>query len=342
MGLLSFHNSKLLSDAEISAFCQQIGMVVKAGLPIHYGISILRDQAIDEQTHNIFVEIYTPMEKGASLYSAIVDTGYFPPYMVQMIHLGEETGRLEEVLDSLSAYYEREKEIRAAIRHTLAYPLVMTFLMILVLSIVLTQIVPVFSQIYTKVIGELSGTALFLMNISNLLNKYSLLFVIFLVAFIVISLILYKTAFGKALFQGKGLSMSIATSRFANCMHLALASGLDVDRSLELAERLVENPFMLDKIQKCQMHIQHGESFISALTHSGIFSKIYSGLLIIGAKTGSMVDVMKKISSAYEEETDRKMRRILIVLEPALIIILSIFIGLILFAFIIPILNIII
>ena len=339
MGSFTFHKHKLLSDAEISALCQQLCMVVKAGLPIHYGISILRDQAVDEKTHKIYSQIYTPMENGASLYATISDMNCFPTYMVEMIHLGEETGRIEDVLESLTSYYERENEIRTNIRHALVYPMVMTYFMIIVLSIVLSQIVPVFSNLYTKLIGELSGLGLLLMQISNLLNKYSLVFTLILILLILVGIVIYRTAFGKTLFQGYGLSMTIARSRFANCMHLALASGLDTEQSLDLAKRLVDNPYMLDKIEKCELHIHHGETFVTALLHSGIFSKIYSGLLLIGAKTGSMVDVMKRISEAYEEETDRKLRRSVLILEPTLIIILSTFIGLILFTFVIPLLK---
>ena len=339
MGSVTFQKHKLLSDAKLSALCQQLCMVVKAGLPIHYGISILRDQAVDEKTHNLYSQIYIPMENGASLYAAISNMHCFPTYMVEMIHLGEETGRLEDVLESLVAYYNREHEIRANIRHALVYPLIMTYCMIIVLAIIVSQIVPVFSNLYTKLIGELSGSALFLMKISNLLNKYYTVFTVLLLLLMALGVFVYRTTLGQSLFQGKTISMSIARSRFANCMHLALASGLDTEHSLELAKRLVDNPYMLDKIEKCELHIRHGETFVSALLHSGLFSKIYSGLLLLGAKTGSMVDVMKQISQAYEEETDRRLHQSILILEPTLIIILSAFIGLILFTFVMPLLK---
>lgn len=335
------YKKKILSDADIATFCQQVGMVVKAGLPIHYGISLLHEEAPTEHMQAIIDEIYIPMKQGGSLYSAIANVGIFPEYMVEMIHLGEETGRLEEVLDSLSSYYEREAEIRSSIRHSLLYPIIMTFLMILVLSIILTQVVPVFSQIYEELIGELSGAALLLMNISKTLDKHALLFSVLLISATIFTAFFYHSSIGKSLFHGKGLSMSLARSRFANCMHLALASGLEAERGLDLAERLVDNPYMLEKINRCKLHIHHGENFISAVIHAGIFSKVYSGLLIIGSKTGSMVEVMARIGNSYEEETDRKIHRLLTILEPTLIIILTIFIGLILFAFIFPILNII-
>ena len=332
---------KLLSENEISTFCQQVGMIVKAGLPTYYGIMILRDEANDEYTKNFLNDIYVPMEKGVTLGNAIADTGMFPEYMVDMVRLGEETGRLEEVLDSLATYYEREADIKASIRHAVTYPLIMTVMMLVVIVVIITQVVPVFSQIYEQLGSGLTGTALLLMNISNVLNNYMLYFVLGIVIIAIAAFIFSRTSFGKIMFQGRSLSMTIAASRFANCMYLALASGLDTDRSLEMAEKLIDNPYMLERINKCKEHIKHGESFIKALLLSGIFSKVYSSLMTIGYKTGSMDDVMHKISIAYEEESDDKLRHFVSVLEPTLIIILSFFIGLILISFLLPLLGII-
>lgn len=333
-------NKKTLSESEISAFCQQVGMVVKAGLPTYYGISILRDEASDEFTRAFLNQIYEPMEKGVTLGAALAETDAFPEYMVDMIRLGEETGRLEEVLDSLSVYYERESDIKAGIRHAVTYPLIMTIMMLVVIVVIITQVVPVFSQIYEQLGSGLTGTALMLMNISNALNKYMLVFIAAVVVIAIAGFVLFKTPTGKVLFQGRGLSMSIASSRFANCMYLALSSGLDTDRSLEMAEKLIDNPYMLEKIKQCKKHIANGEPFIKALLLSGIFSKVYSSMMTIGFKTGSMDDIMHKISVAYEEETDERLRHFISILEPTLIVILSFFIGLILISFLLPLLGI--
>lgn len=331
---------KTLSESEISAFCQQVGMVVKAGLPTYYGISILRDEATDDFTREFLDKIYEPMEKGVTLGEALGNTHAFPEYMVDMIRLGETTGRLEEVLDSLSTYYEREADIKAGIRHAVTYPLIMTVMMLVVIVVIITQVVPVFSQIYEQLGSGLTGSALMLMNVSNFLNRYMLGFVIAVVAVALAGFAFFRTPYGKILFQGRGLSMSIAASRFANCMYLALSSGLDTDRSLEMAEKLIDNPYMLEKIEACKKHIKNGEPFIKSLLLAGIFSKVYSSMMTIGFKTGSMDDIMQKISVSYEEETDEKLRHFISILEPTLIVILSFFIGLILISFLLPLLGI--
>lgn len=336
---MPFRN-KQLSQMEISAFCQQIAMVVNAGLPTYYGISILRDEAADEPTKALLSEIYTPMEGGATLYEALQATGQFPKYMVHMIELGETTGMLEEVLLSLSNYYEREAQIRDGIKKAATYPLIMTIMMIAVIMILIAKVLPVFSQVYEELGSDLTGIARTLMHISNLLNRYMIVFVILFLILLIVGLILYHTDLGRMLFLHRKLAMTIAASRFANCMFLALASGLDTDRGLSLAKELVNNPHMRDRIESCEREIRHGASFDRALLSSHIFSQLYASWITIGYKTGAMDDVMKRISEAYEEDTDDQLSHLISVLEPTLVIILCIFIGLILISLLLPLLGI--
>jgi type IV pilus assembly protein PilC len=97
---------------------------------------------------------------------------------------------------------------------------------------------------------------------------------------------------------------------------------------------------MRDKIVRCQEHIRHGESFSEALLDSGIFSKTFASWITIGYKTGGMDDVMLRIGNAYEQETEDRLDHFISILEPTLVIILSLFIGLILISFLLPLLGI--
>ena len=137
------------------------------------------------------------------------------------------------------------------------------------------------------------------------------------------------------------LSMSIASSRFANCMFLAPSSGLDTDRGLDLAQALVNNPVLDSKINDCRINISNGETFSEALLHSNIFSKMYSSWIAIGSKTGSMDEVMQHICTSCEDDTDARLSRFISVIEPAMVILLCIFIGFILVSFLLPLLGII-
>lgn len=332
--------TQYLTNAEISAFCQQIAMILQAGLPTYYGISILCDDAPDEQTQKLLLQLYKPMEEGSTLYTAMETTQVFPPYMVHMVQLGEETGRLEEVLLSLASYYEREDSIRANIKGAVTYPLILSTMMIAVILVMLAKVLPAFSQIYAELGSELTGFSRTLMTISNALNSYLIVILLAIAALFVAAFIFFHTEIGKVFYQGLALSMTIASSRFANCMFLSLSSGLDTDRGLELAGQLVNNPHMQLKIDKCKEHISHGSNFAEALLQSGIFSKMYSSWISIGYKTGAMDEIMQRICNAYETETDERINRFISILEPALVIMLCLFIGMILVSFLLPLIGI--
>ena len=332
--------NKILTEAEISSFCQQINMIVKAGLPTYYGVSILRDEAVNESTRKLYTKIYEPMEKGATLYQALLPMGVFPEYMLEMIHIGERTGRLEEVLDSLVVYYDREAQIRAGIKQAVTYPLVMSIMMMAVILVMITKVVPIFSDVYAQLGSTLTGPAKWLMNASSFLNKNILFLFLALILIAVILYALSKTPVGKNFIESKGIAPTLAASRFANCMYLALASGLDSDQGLSMAKSLVQNGYYEKKIQECKNLIQKGTSFSESLLVSGLFSKVYSSMITIGYKTSAMDDVILRISQAYETETDESIRRFIAILEPTLIIILSFFIGLILISFLLPLLGI--
>lgn len=332
--------NKQLTQSELSAFCQQIAMVVTAGFPTYYGISILKEEAPDAQTAALLDQIYRPMENGGTLHSALKATGVFPSYMVHMIELGETTGRLEEVLLSLSSYYDRETQIHDGIRNAVTYPLIMTGIMIAVILVMIAKIIPAFSQIYETLGSEVTGIALTLFHVSTVLNRYMIVLVVVFCIFLIAGLVLYHTELGRVLFLGKKLALCIAASHFANCMYLTLASGLDTDQGLNFAYDLVDNPHMQARISKCKEHIQHGETFDRALLLSGIFSQIYASWITIGCQTGSMDGIMKRISEAYENEADKRLSRLINVLEPLLVVLLCIFIGLILISFLLPLLGI--
>ncbi len=330
----------ILSEAELSAFCQQINMIIKAGFPIYYGVFLLREDATDDATRDLLTRIYDPMEKGSSFYSALSSTGAFPQYMLKMVRVGEETGRLEEVLTSLYDYYQREAEIRDGIKHAVTYPLSMSILMLAVIIVMITKVVPIFANVYAELGSTLTGTAKTLMNISTFLNRYLLAFVVICVLVLLIAFVLLKSPYGKRFYQGKGLSLALARSRFANCMYLALSSGLDTDQGFDLAEDLSDNTFLTERIQECRKLMKSGKGFAESLLEAGLFSKTYSSMITIGYKTSAMDMVMLNISKAYEKETNDRLQRFISTLEPTLIIILSFFIGLILISFLLPLLGI--
>ena len=326
---------QMLGNLEIAAFCDQLSMIVSAGIPIYEGISILQEDAPEEETAEILSVISNSLDHGRSFCDALRETNVFPKYVLDMIGIGELAGKLEEVLNALTGYYKREESIQNSIKNAVTYPLLMIAMMLAVILVLIAKVLPVFHQIYMELGSDLTGFAGAMMRFSDALNQYLFVIVIVLIAAAAGIFLISKSDAGQKFFKKRPLALSTAASRFANCMALALSSGLDTDQGLMLAEQLVDNPYMASRIKKCR-DLTASEAVLT----SGIFSKIYTSMITIGFRTGSMDEVMHQISEEYEEETDKQIAKFISVLEPTLVIILSIFIGLILISFLLPLIGI--
>lgn len=331
---------KLLGNLEIAAFCEQVAMVISAGIPAYEGISILMADAPDKETEELLKKIYEPLELGSTFHDALASSEAFPQYVLDMVEIGELSGKLEDVLHSLNLYYEREESIRSSIKSAVTYPLVMIAIMISVVLVLVAKVLPIFNQIYTELGSGLTGFPLLMMQFSNALNTYApvVLIILFILA---IAIFAYtKTQSFRMFIQRQKLSLNTASSRFANCMTMAISSGLDTTQGLDLAERLVDNPYMKDRITKCKEMVEEGCSFSDAILSTQIFTKTYATLLNIGFRTGSLEKVMDKIFQEYEDNIDYEINRFVSRLEPALVIVLSVIIGFILLSFLLPLIGI--
>lgn len=339
---------KPLNNTELSIFCDQIAMMLKAGISTYEGLTILYDDAETKIGKEIYASILKELEVGDTFHHALEQSGVFPKYVLDMVHLGEMSGKLESVLNSLSGYYEREENIAQGIRHAIAYPLVMTAMLLVVILVLITKVLPVFADVYQQLGSELTGISLTLLNLGTLFSRYTSVIVIVFVLLVVLGFILSRTSFGRSFFRKHLLQLlftrefrhNMAASRFAGGMSLALNSGLDIDQGMDLTASLVDNPDMYEQIKECQKLTATGEGFAHALAVSGIFTTLYSRMISIGFKSGSMDTVLEKIAVGYEERTNDSITRFISLLEPTLIIILSVIVGLILLSVLLPLLGI--
>ena len=334
------NQKKLLGNLEIASFCEQLTMIISAGIPTYEGVSILMEDAPDAETKAILQKIYEPLEMGSTFHQALCASEVFPQYALDMVEIGELSGRLEEVLRALTHYYKREESIRTGIKNAVTYPIIMIGIMIVILFVLVGKVLPIFNQIYSELGSGLTGFALSMMHFSNALNEYFIFILIGLIGLAVIAFSYTKTKAFRLNMQKRKLAMDTASSRFANCMHMALGSGLDLTQGLDLAERLVDNPYMSARICKCKALLESGIGFSEAILTSKIFSKTYASLITIGFRTGSMEQVMNRISQEYEDNIEQEINHFISILEPSLVIVLTVLIGFILLSFLLPLIGI--
>ncbi|MEG0792364.1 MAG: type II secretion system F family protein [Lachnospiraceae bacterium] len=339
---------KALSNAEISSFCIQMAMILNSGISSMEGISIMTEDAQSEEEELILLSIADTLNATGNLCQSLKHSQVFPDYMVNMIDIGEQSGKLDEVFFSLSEHYDREAGIASAIKNAITYPFIMICMMMLVILVLITKVLPIFAQVFKQLGHEMTGISKVILNISSLLNRYSIVLVFLLIAFVIFFIFCSYSAIGHTFFTKishkltftKLLSRKIASCRFASGMALTLSSGLDSDQSLKLVGTLVDDSDFQKRILNCKEQISNGIDFSVALSKSGIFSGIYARMVTVGFKTGSLDDVMKKIASQYEDEIDNNISHIISILEPTLVAILSIIVGIILLSIMLPLVGI--
>ncbi len=333
-------NNKLLGNLEIANFCEQLALVISAGIPAYEGISIMMADAADAETKELLQRIYEPLEMGNTFHAALVASEAFPQYVLDLVEVGELSGKLENVLHSLTTYYEREENIKNSIKSAVTYPLIMIGIMVAVVLVLVAKVLPIFNQIYMELGSGLSGFPLLMMHFSNALNTYAPIVLGVLIVLAIAAFLYTKTTDFTLRVQKMRIPTYTAASRFANCMTMAISSGMDLSQGLQLAERLVDNPYMKVRIQNCSELVTEGHSFSDAILNTKIFSKTYAALLNIGFRTGSLETVMDRIYNEYEDTIDYEINRFVSRLEPALVIILTVIIGFILLSFLLPLIGI--
>lgn len=342
------NKQKVLSHAEVASFCRQTAMIIKAGITPAEGMNILMNDTADKDGKALLEQISLSCRRGNSFHMALEETGLFPSYVIKLIALGEESGNTDDVLTSLADYYDREEAIADSIKSAVTYPLIMIVMMFLVILVLIVKVLPIFRQVFVQLGTEMNSFATSLLSVGNTLSKYSLIITLFFFVVIGSFILFYKTGSGRIavtrfltrLPLTGNFYEKIAAGRFASGMFLALTSGMDTYRSLDMISEIVENDDMQQKIKICRDELKKENNLPDALASAHIFSNLYSRMISVGFRSGSVDLVFKQIAKNYDEETEKQLNRIISVIEPTLVIILSLIVGMILLSVLLPLMGI--
>lgn len=339
---------KGLSNSETAAFCGQMHMILKSGISAMEGISIMLEDAQTDGERKILESMNEEIMQSGLLAPAMEKAGVFSPYALHMAELGEETGNLDEVMEALQIHYLREESIARSIKSALTYPLVMIGMMALVIVVLITKVMPVFQQVFRQLGREMTGFSRAVLAIGNGLTHYAAFFIALLVVIILFLIYLFKTQSGKNARISFSYRTRIARTiyektaacRFAAGMYLGLKSGISPERALEYSFNLIDNPYFRKKIVTCKEMLEQGEDLSHALQETGIFTGVYARMISIAGKAGAMDEAMNEIAAQYEEDVQGQIISFISRLEPTLVIVLSVIVGIILFSVMLPLLGI--
>lgn len=332
----------------LPVFCRELYQLVRTGIPIAEGLSMLREDETDPDARSWLDALCTSTEEGMPLAAALRESGAFPAYMTDMVALAEETGRLEDVLLSLQRHYDRQLRMAADIRGAVAVPVTLFAVMVAVVILLVTQVLPVFDRVFAQLGVRMGAVATGMMNAGAVLAKAGTGIAIALVVIAAAALAVALarplrekfTAWFRRSFGGRGILGQMAVSRFASSMSMAVASGLSMEESVALSAKLCGGAREIDeKTEQCRKDIEEGGSPADALAKSGLFSGRDCRLLKLAEQTGSLPDTLEDLAQRQEEESLRRIDRTVGAIEPAIVVITSALAGVILLSVMLPLMG---
>ena len=335
---------KKLNNEELITFCSQMALILKSGISALEGIYIMEEGDVSGDGKEILKELREEIEMCGMLYPAMEKSGVFPEYALHMTEIGEQTGRLDETMEALAAYYQREEETLEAVKSAVTYPAAMLGMMLVIIVVLFVKVMPVFEQVYLQLGQEMTGVARNILNIGNWMRQSAIvLSVIAAIALILVICAVFSEKFRDKLFGKiskigfmKKTAWKRARTRFASGMAMALKSGLDMDESLMLAGKLVDYEPLRKQIAVCQEEMKKGESFPKAVKKAHIFEGMQERLMVIGYETGATDEVMEQAADLYQKELQDQIQKMIGILEPTLVGVLCVIVGVILLSVMLP------
>ena len=332
------------SYQELSAFCLQIGLLLEAAVPLDEGLAIMAEDAGCEDEKQLLLYMAEGAELGDPFFKVLEDAGTFPLYVVRMAKLGQQSGTLDQMMKSLSDYYEKEYRLLVNVKNALTYPIMMVVMLLVVLFVLFSKVMPVFDQVYEQLGAKMSPAARSAIRLGGLFSGAALIAaaVIALAVFGIwaasrfghrISLVDKMVNYVKC---HSRIALAIANRRFTSVLALTLKSGMEFEKGLELAGELVDNGKVAAQIEKCGQTLETGASYYQAMKDTGLFSGFYVQMIKVGSRSGRLDAVMEEISEDFEQAADQSMDNMLARFGPTIVAVLAVSVGLVLLSVMLP------
>lgn len=335
---------KIYSSRELSAFCLQISLLLKAAVPLDEGLSIMSEDAATEEEQKLLRTMSEDVELGEPFFCAMEKSGSFPPYVVRMAKLGQQSGTLDRLMESLSRYYEKEYFMMQNIRNAITYPVMMVAMLLVILFVLFTKVMPVFEDVYAQLGVQMSPLSQAASRFGGIFSGTALVIFALLAVFVGAAAIAagagrsFKWAEKlKDCFKRKSrTALATAGRRFTAVLALTLQSGMELEKGMEIAGELVDNSRVAEQIAACSQKLQEGVSYYEAMKDTGLFSRFHIQMIKVGTRSGKLDEVMQDISEDYEQQADASIDNMVARLEPTLVAVLAVAVGLILLSVMLP------
>ena len=327
-------------------YCRQFATLIRAGITIVESTKILAEQSESKMMKKALLAVEEDVRSGTAFSDASAkESKVFPPLFVNMIRAGELTGNLDETLDRLAQYYEKQHALNKKIQSTMMYPLVLFVLTIIVVMFLMLTIVPTFTAMFADFGAELPLITVMVMAISEFVQGFWWLILLLVLSAVlgfnnmfknnktfhyqVHYFLLKMPVFGKLLQKS-------AIARMTRTLSSLFSSSVPILNALTIVEKVMGNPVIGKVVLASRLSLEQGSTLSAPLEKSWLFPPLVTQMTAIGEQTGSLDYMLEKIAEFYEDDVDRTVDTLKSLIEPIMIVFLAAIVGIIVLAIMVP------
>lgn len=336
---------KKVKKKDLALFCRQFYTMISAGLGIVPCLEILVSQTGNKTFRNAIADTYEEVQKGLTLSESMKQhKNVFPTILVSMVEAGEVSGNLDTVMLRMAEHFEKENKLENKVKSSMVYPAVLAVVTVLVVIFMLVFIMPTFVGMFEGSGIELPAPTRLLLNISDSLQEKWYIYMA-VIGGIVFGLSMYKKSEeGIKFFDSlklrlpvvKGTTTMIVTSRFTRTLSTLLSSGIPLIHAMEVVAKVVSNSVIEERLLSGIESIRKGVLLSRTVKDVGIFPPMVDSMIKIGEESGSLDNMLYKTADFYDEEVETSLQKLTSMVEPIMIVVMGLVIGLIVIAMYLP------
>jgi len=338
-----------VDNRELVAFNQELLVLIKSGLPIIQALDTILEKGGKGKLVEILQDVREEIKGGASLSDAFEKhSGVFSHLYVASIRAGERTGDLHQTIRRYLTFLKRVEGFRKKIIAAFIYPAILMTVAFFAVSLLLLYVVPTFTKIYADAGSQLPLPTLILISFTTMLKRYILI----IVGMIIVGVLFFRrwsrTEQGRFLVDGWKLRIPFlgnilkkyAVTGFSRTFATVLGSGIPIVESLRMSVGTLNNQVLERRLMEAVVRVEEGTMLSVAIEKTKIMPSIALRMLAVGETTGALEEMLGEISDFFEEEIDRNLQVLTTAIEPAVMIVMGLIIGVIIVTMYLPIFKI--
>jgi len=338
--------SDRIKPKEVAVFTRQFATMVDSGLSISRSINVLAQQVENKHFAIMLRQIHDDLDQGLGLSAALAKhPKVFDNLYVSMVAAGEVGGSIDIVLKNVAANLEKQVELNRKVKGAMTYPIVVVCVITVIVTVMMVLIVPIFKKLFASLGGKLPGPTQLLIAISNTLVSWRVVLVV-LVA--VVAIVLFRryirTENGRRVWDRFKMRPPVfgpvthkaGLARFASTLSSLLSAGVPAMEALDITANAAGNSIIADAILEVKARVREGNSFAEPMSRLDVFPTLVVQMVEVGEQTGSLDDMLQRVSDFYIGEVDQTVDNLTSILEPFLVVIMGVVIGSIIICLYLP------